>query len=79
MRLNAQWVAILIKNSCQLTNIKATIIVPGNLTKLNFTYKDENFTLAALYAPNKKDIQFFQTLFEAELDTDSDHTLYSGY
>ena len=78
LRSNTRGVSKLVKDSCPITNIKATIIVPGNLTKFNFTYKDEKFTLVALYAPNEKDIQFFETLFEAELDTDSDHTLYSG-
>ena len=34
--------------------------------------------MAALYAPNEKDIKFFETLFEAELETDIDHTLYAG-
>ena len=75
---NARGVTILVKDSCPITDIKSTIIYPGNLTKFNFTYKDEKFSLAALYAPNEKDIKFFETLFEAELDTDIDHTLYAG-
>ena len=75
---NARGVAIEIKDSCPIQDVKATIIVPGNLTKLNFTYKDEKFALAALYAPNNKDIPFVQKLFEMETDPDVEHTLYSG-
>ena len=75
---NARGVTILVKDSCPITDITSTIIYPGNLIKFNFTYEDEKFSLAALYAPNEKDIKFFETLFEAELDTDIDHTLYAG-
>ena len=73
---NARGVTILVKDSCPITDIKSTIITPGNLNKYNFTYKGEKY--AALYAPNEKNIKFFQTLFEAELDNDTDHTLYAG-
>ena len=65
---NARGVAIVIKDSCPITDVVATNIVPGNLTKLNFTYKDERYALAALYAPNNKDIPFFRTPFEMETD-----------
>ena len=53
---NARGVTILVKDSCPITDVKSTIIYPGNLTKFNFMYKDEKFTLASLYAPNEKDI-----------------------
>ena len=75
---NARGVTILVKDSCPITDIKSTIIVPGNLTKFNFTYKCKKYALAAIYAPNEKNINYFQSLFEAELDTNTDHTLYSG-
>ena len=78
LRSDARGVTILVKDSCPITNITSTNIIQGNLTKLNFTYKDENWTIAALYAPNTKDLQFFHTLFEAELDTNTDHILYAG-
>ena len=78
LRSNARGVAILVKDSCPMTNVSAQIIVPGNLTKLSFTDKEENWTIAALYAPNNKDLQFFHTLFEAENDPNTDHTLYAG-
>ena len=52
--------------------------MPGNLTKLNFTYKDEKYALAALYAPNNKDIPFFRALFEMETDPSTEHTIYTG-
>ena len=78
LRSNARGVTILVKDSCPITNIIATVIVPGNLTKFNFTYKEEKWTIAALYAPNNKDLQFFHTLFESELDPNTDHTLYAG-
>ena len=69
LRSDARGVTILVKDSCPITNITSTAIIPGNLTKFNFTYKDEKWTIAALYAPNKKDLHFFHTLFESELYT----------
>ena len=54
------------------------IIFPGNLRKLNFTYKEEKYGLAALYAPNTKYIPFFQALFEMETYPATEHTLYTG-
>ena len=76
LRSNARGVTVLVKDSCPITDIKTTIIFPGNLTKFNFTFKGEKFSLGALYAPNDKDINFFETLFKAQLDTDADHTIY---
>ena len=78
LRSNARGVTILVKDSCPITDIESTIIFPGNLTKLNFTFKGERFSLGALYAPNEKDINFFKTLFKTQLDTDVDHTIYLG-
>ena len=78
LRSNARGVAILVKESCPITNVSAQIIVPGKLTQLTFTYKEENWTIAALYAPNNKDLQFFHTLFEAENDPNTDQKLYAG-
>ena len=78
LRSDARGVTILVKDSCPITNITSTVIIPGNLTKFNFTYKEEKWTIAALYAPNKKDLHFFHTLFESELDPNTDHTLYAG-
>ena len=75
---NARGVAIVIKDSCLITDVKATIIVPGNLTKLNFTYKDERYALSALYAPNNKDIPFFRALFEMETYPNTEHNIYTG-
>ena len=46
--------------------------------KFNFKFGNEKFSLAALYTPNEKDIKFFESLFEAELETDINHTLYPG-
>ena len=40
---NARGVAIVVKDSCPITDVKTIIIVPGNLTKLNFTYKEEKY------------------------------------
>ena len=78
IRSNARGVAILVKESCQITNVSAQIIVPGNLTKLSLTYKEENWTIAALYLPNNKDLNFFHTLFEAEHGPNNNHTHYAG-
>ena len=78
LKSNARGVTILVKDSCPITDIKSTIIFPGNLTQLNFTFKGEKFALGALYAPNEKDINFFKTLFKTQLDTDIDHTIYLG-
>ena len=78
LRSNSCGVAILVKYSCPITNVSAQIIAPGNPTKLSFTYKEENWTIAVLYAPNNKDLQLFHTLFEAENDPNTDHTLYAG-
>ena len=63
LRSDARGITILVKDSCPITNITQEIIIPGNLSKLNFTYKEEKWTIAALYAPNTKDLQFFHTLF----------------
>ena len=78
LRSNARGVTILVKDSCPITDIESTVIFPGNLTQLNFTFKGEKFALGALYAPNEKDINFFKTLFKTQLDTDIDHTIYLG-
>ena len=78
LRSNARGVTVLVKDSCPITDIKTTIIFPGNLTKFNFIFKGENFFLGAFYAPNNKEIKIFETLFEAQLDTDADHTIYLG-
>ena len=78
LRSNACGDAILVKDSCPITNVSSQIIVPGNLTRLNFTYKEETWSIAALYAPNSKDLPFFHTLFEAENNLNVDHTLYAG-
>ncbi len=78
LRSDARGIAILVKESCPITNITQEIIIQGNLSKLNFTYKEERWTLAALYAPNTKDLQFFHTLFESELDPNTEHVLYAG-
>ena len=78
LKSNARGVTILVKDSCPITDIKSTIIFPGNLTQLNFTFKGERFSLGALYAPNEKDINFFKTLFKTQIDTDIKHTLYLG-
>ena len=59
LRSNAPGVAILVKDSCPITNITATTIAPGNLTKLSFIYKEENWTIAALYAPTTRMYSFF--------------------
>lgn len=75
LRSNACGVAILVKQSCPITNVSSQIIVLGNLTKLNVTYNEENWTIAALYAPNNKDLPFFHSLFEAKNDPNNDHTL----
>ena len=60
------------------SDVTATNIVPGNLIKLNFPYKDERYAIAALYAPNNKDIPYFRTLFEMENDPNIKHTIYTG-
>ena len=78
LRSNACGVSILIEESCPITNVSTQDIVPGNLTKLNFTYKEETWSIAALYAGNNKDLLFFHTLFEAENDPNVDHTIYAG-
>ncbi len=78
LRSDARGIAILVKESCPITNITQEIIIQGNLFKLNFTYKEERWTIAALYAPNTKDSKFFHTLFESELDPNTDHVLYAG-
>ena len=75
---NARGVTILVKNSCPITNITSTILVPGNLTKFSFMYKDKKFTIAALYAPNEKNIDFFKTLFQLEMENHSDNIIYSS-
>ena len=36
------------------------------------------YALAALYAHNTKDIQFFQAIFEMETEPDTEHTLHTG-
>ena len=78
LRLNSRGVAILVKDSCPITNVSSQIIVPGNLTGLNFTCKEEKWFIVALYAPNSKDLLFFHSLFQAENDPNTDHTLYTG-
>ena len=78
LRSNARGVTILVKDLCPITDIESTIIFPGNLTQLNFTFKGKKFALGALYAPNEKDIIFFKTLFKTQLDTEIDHTIYLG-
>ena len=50
----------------------------GIITKLNLTYREEKYALAALYAPNTKYIPFFQALFEMETYPATEHTLYTG-
>ena len=59
LRSNARGIAILVKDSCPITNVSSQIIFPGNLTRLNFTYKEETWSIAALYAPDNKDLPFF--------------------
>merc|ERR1712239_36733 len=61
-----------------ITNITQEIIIPGNLSKLKFTYKEETRAILALYAPNTTNLQFFHTLFEAEHDPNTEHILYAG-
>ncbi len=78
LRSDARGVTILVKDSCPITNSTQDIIIQGNLTKLNFTYKDEQWTIAALNATNTKDLQIFHTLFESELDPNTEHVLYAG-
>jgi exonuclease III len=78
LRSNARGVAVLVKDSCPITDIESTVIFPGNITKFNFTHKGEKFSTGTLYAPNNKDIHFFETLFKDKLDTDADHTMYLG-
>merc|ERR1712082_41936 len=78
LRSDARGITILVKDLCPITDITQEIVIQGNLTKLNFTYKEEKWTIAALYAPNTKKIEFFHTLFEAELDPNIQHILYAG-
>ena len=61
LKSDATGVTVVVNNSCSITDISATPIFPGNLTKYNITYKDEKFTIAALYTLNEKDINFFKT------------------
>merc|ERR1712239_63499 len=61
-----------------ITNITQEIIIPGNLSKLKFTYKEETRAILALYAPNTTNLQFFHTLFQAEHDHSSEHVLFAG-
>ena len=78
LRSDARGITILVKDTCPITDITQEIVIQGNLTKLNFTHKEEKWTIAALYAPNTKNLEFFHTLFEAELDPNTQHILYAG-
>ena len=49
-----QGVAIIVKDSCPITDIKEKVMISGNLKKFYFTYRCEKYTLTALYAPNEK-------------------------
>ena len=75
LKSDLRGVTVVVKNSSPITDISATLIFPGNLTKINFTYREEKFTIAALYAPNKKDMNFFRTLFQNKLDEQDRHII----
>ena len=79
--------AILIKDSLPVTDIKIENIIKGNYTKLTFKLKDQKILIKCIYAPNKDMTNnevdnesniFFKTVFNNKNDDEYDLKITVG-
>ena len=50
---NARGIAVLIKDGIELEDLDWQNTIQGNISKLMFTFKKENYAINCLYVPNK--------------------------
>ena len=60
---NSLGIVVVRESSCPTSDLKMENIIPGNLTKMSFTFNDKKYIIHALYSIRKDDVEFFKKVF----------------
>ena len=75
---NSQGVAIAFHKDLEICNIESHKLIEGRILSVSATVNDQKIVFVNIYALNKDNIEFFQSLFKYVETQDYDHVIVGG-